>query len=65
MTTKKYHITNCIWHLGDYEPEEMISQNLPKDFFFEIEVDPDFLEDAIDILSDEISEYYGWLHEGF
>lgn len=62
--TKTFKITNCIWHAGDEDPDCPEFKNLPKDFTFEIEVDPDFPEDDEEILVDEITEKYGWLIEG-
>ena len=64
MRTKRYHITNIDWHAGDYDPECPEFKNLPKDFTFQIQIDPDFIEDAEDVLVDEITEHYGWLIEG-
>lgn len=61
---KIYHITNCIWHAGDYDPECPEFKNLPREFNFSIEIDPDFLEDAEQLLIDDITEHFGWLIEG-
>lgn len=60
---KIFKITNCIWHAGDYDPECQEFKSLPKDFTFQIDVDPDFLEDTEEILVDEITEHFGWLIE--
>ena len=64
MITKHYHITDIIWHCGDYDPELPEFKNLPTEFDFSIQIDPDFLEDAEQILVDEITEHFGWLIEG-
>lgn len=64
MIAKTFKITNCIWHAGDYDSDCPEFKSLPKDFIFEIEIDPDFLEDTEQILIDAITEKYGWLIEG-
>ena len=61
---KIYHITNIVWHAGDYDPECQEFKNLPTEFDFSIEIDPEFLEDAEEVLIDDITEHFGWLIEG-
>ena len=64
MKTKRYHITDIKWDYGDYADEpDFTPPDLPKDFNFKIEVDPDFPEDFEDILINEITEHFGWLIE--